>query len=1091
MPKSKKSRRKVPRSRNTPQPLRIVGIGASAGGLEAVSQLLTHLPPNTGMGFVLVQHLEPTHASMAADIFAKKTAMPVAEVRDRMRIEPNRIYVIPPNRALTIQKGILRLRARGTGDGTHFPIDAFFRSLAAEEQTRAVGIVLSGTGSDGTKGLEAIQLEGGATIAQLPASAKYTGMPQAAIAAGVADTVLSPEKIARELVKISRRPPSAFRPASKRTRAAAAIPAHDELSRIFATLGAKMHMDFSQYRKSTLKRRLARRLSMTKKKSLKEYGEYLAGNPEEAKLLAADFLINVTEFFRDPNAFQALTRKVFPKILNRKDRNGPLRVWIPGCATGEEAYSVAMALLECLDQRTGPAPIQVFATDLSDVAVQKARAGVYPESISANVSPQRLKRFFSKTEQGYKIQKFLRDLVLFSVHDLTRDPPFARVDLVCCRNLLIYFEPSLQKRALQVIHYALNPGGYLWLGRAESVGTLSTHFSVTDKEKKIFLRKTVHTGLQFATPLRSLVPERRQASHPLSLRNSVDRDVRRDAEHLLLSTYGPPGVLVNGEVNIVFGFGETAPFLKLSPGEASLNLFKMASPTLSSDLRIAIQQAKKAKAPVRKENLSLDDGKKRDFSMLVIPLKPDRTNKEEFFLVCFEAGRKEPVQFLETADRPGAKRSLEITLLKQRLAEAKAYQQALIVDFEAAQEELTSTNEEMQSTNEEFQSTNEELETAKEELQSANEELTTVNDELQSRNSDLGLLNNDLTNLLSTVDFAIVMVDRYCNIRRFTPMAGKLMNLIAGDVGRPLGDITAQFDVDLTSLAAEVIENVASKEMEIKDRHGRWYRLQLRPYKTADNHIDGAVVALVDIDALKRALERNQTALDYATAVANTVPLPLLVLDSDLHFRSANRSFLEKFGGLRAAVEKDIFAIFSQPGDTSLKAALNRALQNPKSVEALEIEVQPPGMRRLNLMICAKRIKWIGEAGDAVLMSIDDITERKDLLEREKDARQDAERANRIKDDFLATLSHELRTPLNSILSWSQLIQKVKYEPQKLQHGIETIEQSARTQGQLIDDLLDVSRIQSGKLALNFAEFDPSEAIAAAMESVQLMAENK
>ena len=581
-----------------------------------------------------------------------------------------------------------------------------------------------------------------------------------------------------------------------------------------------------------------------------------------------------------------------------------------GCATGEEAYSVAISLLELLGDAAQTTAIQIFATDISEAAIQKARAGIYPESIQKNVSKERLSRFFEKTETGYKIAKFIRDMCLFSRHDVTSDPPFSKLDLICCRNLLIYFDSALQKHVLPILHYALNPEGFLWLGRAESVGKLSTLFRVTDKTQKFYLRGTSPTPprVQFGTS--HYLPETLEAPPAKPSRPSLDTaDFQRGAEQILVSEYAPPGVLVNSNMDITLVRGETAPYIKVPPGQASLNLFKMAKPELVPDLRMAIQAAKKQNVRVKKEDLSIREGDRHQIPQHQrdpTPIEPGR--KDRYYWILFEPAIA-PLQ-AESPELNGTRKrgkrptwrtvalkDKQIKELDRELAEARAYQQSVAEDHEATQEEITSANEELQSTNEELQSTNEELETAKEELQSTNEEMTTVNEELQNRNSDLTQLNNDLVNLLGTVDFPIVMVGADGRIRRFTPAAGKLLNLLPTDVGRPIGDIRPGFDEpNLQSLVSEVMETITIKEQEVCNREGRSFRLQARPYKTTDNRIDGAVISLIDITLLKEHLTESQTALKYATAVADTLPLPLVVLDEQLLLVATNPGFGRVFG---------------------------------------------------------------------------------------------------------------------------------------------------------------------------------------------------
>ena len=995
----------------------------------------------------------------------------------------------------------------------------------------------SGTGADGTQGLEAIKTEGGLAIVQDPLSAKYDGMPHSAIASGVVDVVLTPSKIAEELVRFAHHPLLAHHE-MRGTKGRTGTPPlklpvkveGDSLTKIFAILRNQSRVDFSHYKLTTIKRRIARRMVIHKTKKLEDYFLLLQSHPQEARALFADLLINVTEFFRDPDVYTALKKQVLSKIIKNKTAGVPIRIWVVGCATGEEAYSVAISLLELLGDEAPKTPIQIFATDISEAAIQKARSGMYPESIQKNVSKERLSRFFEKTETGYKIAKQIREMCLFSRHDVSSDPPFSKLDLVCCRNLLIYFDSTLQKHVLPILHYALNPDGFLWLGRAESVGNLSTLFRVADKAKKFYSRGTTPTLPRTQFGVRPYLPEILEATSAKPGRAKPETpDYQRDAELALISKYAPPGVLVNSNMEIILVRGETAPFLKLLPGQPSLNLFKMARQELVPDLRIAIQAAKKQNVAVKKEDLSIPDGNQhRYFSISVIPLLTDPGTRERRFWILFEPATESlQAEALEIRDtrkrgkRPPWKaialKDRQIRELDRELTEARGYQQSVAEDHEATQEEITSANEELQSTNEELQSTNEELETAKEELQSTNEELTTVNDELLNRNNDLTRISNDLVNLLGTVEFPIVMVGADCRIRRFTPTAGKLLNLLPADIGRPVGDIRPGFDEpNLQSLVSEVMETITLKEQEVRTREGRSYRLQVRPYKTTDNRIDGAVISLIDITLLKGHLTESQTALKYATAVADTLPHPLGVIDEQLRLLAANPGFARLFDVVSSNIAgSDLMTLLNREGWNvpRFRQLLTEVITDDRALKDFEIEHKFQKAGHRILLVNAQKIKWQDSTMPrALLLSLDDITERRTLerkiehtLKQEKGARTEAERskaeaesskaeaerANEAKDIFLATLSHELRTPLTSILSWSQLLKRSPMSPERLNHGLNSIEQSAHAQSQMINDLLDISRIQAGKLSFTLDEIEPGDVVRAAVDSIRPMAEGK
>lgn len=1085
----------------------IVGIGASAGGLEAVGELLVNLPPDTGMAFVIVQHLDPTHESRISEILSRKTLMPVMEIKNNARVQSNHVYVIPPNSSLRILHNIFKILPRVENKGIHLPIDSFFKSLANDQGSKCIGIILSGTASDGTYGLKAINAEGGLTIAQDPKSAKYDGMPRSAIAAGVVDLVLSPKQIGEELVRIARHPLliDGERDFILPTHDLAKSEVEGYLGKILTLLQNKCHIDFSHYKRNTLNRRISRRMVLRKKKHLKEYLEYLETNPDEIDLLFADILINVTEFFRDPNAFTQLKTQIIPEIMTKREANLPIRIWVVGCSTGEEAYSVLMTLLEYIgDSLSVKQPIQIFATDISEMAIQKARAGIYPESISKNVSKERLQRFFVKTETGYKIKNYLREMCLFSWHDVTSDPPYAKLDLICCRNLLIYFDQALQEHVLPIFHYALKPKGFLWLGSSESMGkSLSSLFDIVDKKNKFFSRKASFLMPKFHFAASTHLPEQLEVVKKFSGQTHGIPDIERETDRIVVSKYAPPGVVINNGMEVVLIRGEVAPYLQLTRGQASLNLFKMARAELASDLRIAIRLAKKKNASARKDGCTLHvNDQIKTFSIDVIPFNftPASQIKEQYFLISFEpvwsssigelppiTARKSQKQRVESQDR-------YIQELEQEQSDTKKYQKSLIQDFEITQEELTSANEELQSTIEELQSTNEELETAKEELQSTNEELTTVNDELQSRNLDLAKLNDDLINLLGCVDIPIVMVGLNGCVRRFTPRAGKLLNLIQSDVGRPISDINPNFEgLDLGSFVSDVIDGVAMKEMNIEDRNGHWFRLQIRPYKTVENKIDGAVISFVDINLLKQNLMESKASLDYATSIANTVRLPLVVIDEQLQMKSANHAFYKKFQTSPKDAGIDLLTLIgtSKTAISQVRNALTRAFDANVELNNLEVEYKSSTTKHGVMLLNGRRIQWISEMPNALLLSIEDITDRLKMEKSLKEAVAMAKRAEQSKDIFLATLSHELRTPLTAILCWSQLLLKMEEGSEKLRHGLESIEQNSKIQGQMIDDLLDISRIQSGKVVLSISQLDPGEVVHIAVESVQALAESK
>ncbi len=824
----------------------IVGVGASAGGLEAFSELLRALPEKTGMAFVFIQHLDPQHVSTLAEILSRQSKLRVMEARDRLRIGPDHVYVIPQRASISISNGMLILGPRARVGGQQTTVDTFFRSLAEHEGPRAIGVVLSGNASDGTAGLKAIKAAGGITFAQDPATAKFESMPRSAIAAGCVDFMLKPADIAAELMRLRTHP--YLGAAIQAPQDVIAVP-DDTVSRILTIVRNSTGVDFSQYRLNTVKRRMLRRMMLRRADTLEKYLEILRSDSSEVHALYEDILINVTEFFRDPEVFEALNEIVFPRITQpRKSERRPIRIWIPGCSTGEEVYSIAIALIEHLGDRADQTSIQIFATDLSESALEKARSGIYPASIAQNVSPERLRRFFTKVDAGFQIHKRIRELCVFARHNLTRDPPFSRLDLISCRNVLIYLGPVLQERIIPTLHYALKPNGFLLLGSSETVSAQPDLFTLVHKKYKIYTRKSASSRIVIDLGVEPLTAEPAPAPRRPELWTGVD--LEREAERMVLNRYGPPGVVIDDEMNVLHFRGQTGAFLEPGSGAASLNLNRMLKEGLGAEVKRAVAKARKENRPVRREGLRLAGDSSHIVNVEVMPFKRTTAGQKRF-LIVFESV---PVE-QRRAEAKGARSKRVPALeqenerLRQELADAREYLQSVIEDQEAAQEELRSAAEEIQSSNEELQSTNEELETAKEELQSTNEELNTVNEELQNRNMQLAQIGNDLLNLLVNVNIPILILGNDLRIRRFTPVTEKALGLIPSDVGRPIRDINLRIAVpNLEGLLLGVIESLMPQSVNIADREGRPYSLRVRPYRTEDNKIDGVVMVFVDME---------------------------------------------------------------------------------------------------------------------------------------------------------------------------------------------------------------------------------------------------
>jgi two-component system CheB/CheR fusion protein len=876
-------------------PFTIVGIGASAGGLEAFTELIGALPEAINFAIVLVQHLAPDRKSGLAGILAPKTRIPICELTPETSIEPNNIYVIPPNVELAVEGGTFKATRRLREQPRPVPIDVFFRSLAEYAGSSAVGVVLSGTGSDGSLGLLDIKGAGGITLAQAPATAKYDGMPRAAIEAEAADMVLPADQIARELVVIA-----SNRRAPRRSSADQLTNEESQLARIFSTLRGATGVDFTHYKPPTIRRRLERRLELHKVSTLEEYVALLEKYPNEVQELYRDILIHVTRFFREPDSFETLKSAVYPQILTGRRGDLPLRVWVPGCSTGEESYSVAISMLEFMSERGLLEPIQVFATDVSESAIEKARAGIFPASIAEDVSPERLRKFFTRVDNYYQVNKNVRGMCVFARQDLTRDPPFSRLDLIVCRNVLIYLTPPMQKRLLSAFHYALHPTGFLVLGGAETIGPHSDLFSLTDKKHRVYSKKSVERSMDLRLP-----HEYRPLHVPLREAKDLSSDsIQEEATRVILDKYGPPAVVVSPGLQILQFRGQTGRFLEPAAGEASFSILRMAREGLLFPLRTALAEARTSGTMVqRMATLKTVQGS-HVVELEVIPL--GKRGSDKYFVVVF---KEKEVDAAPAGSRRGkGKKKAEsaqaqpeqnerVKVLEQELAANREQLRSIIRDTETANEELQSANEEILSSNEELQSTNEELDTTNEELQSTNQELNTVNAELHNRNEELRRINADLVNLLANVQIAIVMLDSSLRIRRFTPMAERVLNLISGDVGRPISHIKPNIRCPhLDSLIAQATQEGRTVTEEVQDQNGRWFAMHIRPYQGPDNCADGAVLALFDIEKGKRNEGDLTVSRDYAEAALDLISLPLAVLDGNLSLQRANAAFCKLFG---------------------------------------------------------------------------------------------------------------------------------------------------------------------------------------------------
>ncbi|HOX67138.1 MAG TPA: chemotaxis protein CheB [Burkholderiaceae bacterium] len=960
------------------RPPLIVGLGASAGGLEAFEQFFRTMTPDSGMGFVLVQHLDPSHASMLTEILQRITVIPVVEAQDGMVVEANRVHVIPPNRDMVIAQGRLLLNVPAEPRGQRMPIDAFLRSLAEDQGDNAIAIILSGTGTDGTLGMRAVFGAGGLCLVQDPATAKFGGMPASAVHAGYVNQVLPVAEMPQALLAIARHLPVA--------RVAPAAPAAGGESgagargfgQILALLRAGTGHDFAQYKQSTIGRRIERRMAQHLIEDPEIYARYLKEHPSELKVLFRELLINVTSFFRDAEAFDLMKSEILPALLVGKPAGYTMRVWVAGCATGEEAYSIAMILRELIDTTHPELKLQLYSTDLDDDAIATARAGLYPLNIAQDVSAERLRRFFNQEDAGYRVKKEIREMVVFAVQSVIKDPPFTRLDLLSCRNLMIYLEPDLQNRLIPAFHYALKPGGILFLSPSESVGNHTELFDPLHRKWKFYrakptiasTRSVLTSGLSWAVA-KSAVESQEQGLRVKEF------DVGELARRALLQSFTPAAVVTDLQGNILYVHGETGRFLRPAPGQPTHNVVEMAREGLQIELREALNRATLHSLPTINEAVTIrTDGETLPVD-LSVRLLPDIGAGTNVLLVSFQE-RTQPVPGAPVVHKRKGRASgsaIRAAELERELDYAKQSMKALLEEQQASNEELKSINEELQSTNEELQSTNEELETSKEELQSVNEELVTVNSELQTKIEQMAGMQDDMKNLLDNIRVGTIFLDRNLLIRRFTREATKVYRLLASDLGRPLADIRSDLSGgDPLADAQAVLDSLVPIERELSTPAGAWYLARIQPYRTVDNVIDGVVLTFTDVTERVHAIATRQ-ARDLAEAVVDAVPEPLVVLDGQLQVMSCNRAFYREFGGsVDDTVGQSVFEVGQRRWDfTEMHDLLESVLPRERSFEGrvIEHDFQRLGVRTLRLS--ARRVLMPAGSGELVLLVIEPI----------------------------------------------------------------------------------------------------------------------
>ncbi|HJV53798.1 MAG TPA: chemotaxis protein CheB [Noviherbaspirillum sp.] len=1085
------------------QRFQVVGLGASAGGIQALLQFFEHVPPDAGMAFVVVLHLSPSHQSNAANIFQGATRMPVRQVTEATRIEPDHVYVIPPHKQLLVNEGYLQVADLEHVAGKQVAIDLFFRALANVYKNRAIGIVLSGTGSDGTAGLARIKEQGGVTFAQNPDDTEYDGMPCSAIEAGIVDFVMTAAEMPGKLAELRDNARHLSLPAVEGTevpgadtsgaaaRGESGGEAEQALQEIITLLRVHTGHDFRHYKRATVIRRIERRLQICGLPDLPAYRDRLKKDADEGTALLNDLLIGVTNFFRDADAFATLEQDVIPLLFKGKQAGDQVRVWVPACSTGEEAYSLAMLLSEHAGHYATPPSIQVFATDLDERTIAIARAGLYPESIAADIAQPRLRLFFSQEARRYRIKKVVRDRVLFASHNLLKDPPFSKLDLISCRNLLIYLTREAQLRLLEMFHFALNPGGYLFLGSSESADALPELFTPVDKKHRIYRAKVLAHSLHYA-PMLPFSPVSR-----LPLAEDAKTSGKRkfsfaEVHQRVLAQYAPPSVIVNLESNIVHMSEGVGRFLRYIGGEPSHNLVSLVLPELRLELRTALFQAIHKGRSVEARGVQVRrEGRVYWVNMVARPFHDDAAGAD-FVLVLFDEIEE---SMTEPAGERGDRKDAVMAQLEEELQRTKEQLQETIERSETSTEELKASNEELQAINEELRSATEELETSKEELQSVNEELVTVNHELKMKVEETGKVNDDLNNLIASTDIATIFVDRAMHIKRYTPRAADIFNIIPTDVGRSLLDITHRLDYgQLADDAATAFESLRLVEREVRSNDERYYIVRMLPYRTTDDRIEGAVLTFIDITSRRRAEERLRDGERRIHLFAeSTRDYAIITSDKEGLITSWNKGAERMFGYAEDEALGQKLDIIFLPEDVAAgvpEGERTRALV-AGSADDERWYVRKDGSR----LFCGGVTTPLENAGiDGYAKIVRDLTERMQAESRrdaqlasERAAREDVQAESVLKDQFLAVMSHELKQPLNLIHINAEMLGRlpeVRNSPVAAKAaGI--IQRSILSQAKIIDDLLDLSRLSTGKLTLALSPVDLSATLNAITEVAQ------
>jgi two-component system CheB/CheR fusion protein len=1056
----------------------VVGIGASAGGIEALQRFFNNMPADSGMAFVVILHLSPEHESSLPELIQNRTTMPVAQVTEAVRVEPNHVYVIPPNKSLVMSDGHIRLTEPERDRGRHVTIDLFLRTLADAYGKDAVCVILSGSGADGTLGLKRVKENGGTAVVQDPSDAEYQDMPRSAIETGLADLILPVAQMPDKLVAFRQRAEKLQLPVGEEKPAPPFT--SDALREVLTLLRVRTGHDFTNYKRPTLLRRVARRLQVCGVEDIPSYLTLLREHPAELQSLLRDLLISVTNFFRDPEAFKVLQRVVVPRLFEGKKSGEQVRVWLVGCATGEEAYSLAILLSEHLAQLDDPPQVQIFASDIDNEALAEARAHVYPETIAADVSPERLRHFFIKEGTHYRVKKELREMVLFAHHNILRDPPFSRLHLVSCRNLLIYLNRETQDLVLETFHFALRPEGFLFLGSSESADSLPSLYAPVDKKQRLYVRRGV---APHPPPLPSEPRSADWRPHHLERAGPSAEKMPHFGElhHQLVERYAPPSVLINEDDEIVHLSEHAGRYLRFVGGEPSRNLLKAIHPDLRLDMRAALFTARRQAGAVESRLLRVEV----EGGLRMVRLRAVRATLSGaaggHLLVFFEESTEAPPASeepgaVESHASAGAPMEEVVRQLEGELQTTRDQLRTTIEQYETSTEELRASNEELQAINEELRSATEELETSKEELQSVNEELITVNHELKHKVEEISRANSDLQNLMGSTDIATIFLDREMRIMRFTPRAQQLFSIIPTDIGRPLQHLTHKLEYpELTEEAQQVLQTLQSREREVRDGQGRRYIARLLPYRTLEDRIDGVVASFIDVTELKQAEEAK---LQLAALVENSSDL-IGMLTLNGHALYLNPAGAELLG-------------LDDPRNLMGKALADYMPEHPRRLFAEEVfpavlatgrwegEVSFQNLKTgqpssLYLSFFAVREPRTGEP-----LCIGTIA--RDVTDYKR-TEQALKEADRRKDEFLAVLAHELRNPLAPIRNALLLLQRGRGDATTVEQSCNILDRQVRQLVWLVDDLLDVSRISQGKIQLKLERVELAEVVQAALET--------